>query len=83
MKFIGKVTGTNKAFESLIDMESDGELSWVRGKDYQLNFGDKTLYFEVYNFLIGGNDIELEGWAGDKDNNFGRIAIKIQPLIAK
>lgn len=83
MKFIGKVIGSNKTFNSLLDLEAEGELIFLKNKEYTLYFGDKKYIFEIYNFVFGENSIELEGWAGNKDNNFGRLALRIEPVIAK
>ena len=83
MKFTGKVIGTNKTFNSLMDSEIEGELIFIKNKEYALRFNDKKYIFEIYHFVFGENSIELEGWAGNKDNNFGRLALRIEPVIAK
>lgn len=83
MKFTGKVIDANKTFNSLMDSEIEGELIFIKNKEYALRFNDKKYIFEIYRFVFGANSIELEGWAGSKDNNFGRLALRIEPVIAK
>lgn len=84
MKFTGKVIGANKTFNSLMDSEIEGELIFIKNKEYALRFiNGKKYIFEIYHFVFGENSIELEGWAGSKDNNFGRLALRIEPVIAK
>lgn len=83
MQFIGKITGTNNAFDRLKDKESNGELNWQGAKDYELIFDGEKFFYQIYNFVIEGNHIEFEGYLADENQQVGRVAIQIEPLVAK
>mgnify|MGYP005999696145 CR=1 FL=1 len=57
MKFTGKVIGANKTFNSLMDSEIEGELIFIKNKEYALRFNDKKYIFEIYRFVFGANSI--------------------------
>ena len=80
MKFTGKVIGTNNIFKSLDGSETNVELKFKKNKDYELTLGENSYYYEIYNFIFNEDSIDLEGWAGSKDNNFARLAIRVKPL---
>lgn len=72
-----KVVGANGAFEHLLGQVAESDLQLLDLGTYQFQIEGEMITVWPYTWVYVNGSTELEGWASNYQDQYGRITLKI------
>lgn len=72
-----KIVGANEPFESLVGKYIDTDLNILDLATYEFFLDGKKFTIWPYTWVYANSCMEMEGWACDFKDSYGRLTLKI------